>query len=111
MSYNLTKRTKKTVKFAKKLQYDYQKFKTIRYKLTASGNLILLMLDQKPMRTVSSLGLPKEQKLQIHENIEREKCRRYKRNEPFTKNSSIFNQYLRALRFLLFINIISKNQQ
>ena len=52
-------------------------FKTIHYKLTAWGNIIHLILNYKPMRPVSNLRLPKEQKQQIQENNEREKCRRH----------------------------------
>ena len=43
------------------------KFKTIRYKLTASGNIIHSILNYKPVRPVSNLRLPKEQKQQIQE--------------------------------------------
>ena len=50
-------------------------FKTIRYKKTALGNIIHSTLNYKPMRPVSNLRLPKEQKQQIQEKIEREKCR------------------------------------
>ena len=36
-------------------------FKTIRYKLTASGNIIHSILNYKPMRPMSNLRLPKGQ--------------------------------------------------
>ena len=52
-------------------------FKTIHYKLTASGNIIHSILNYKTRRPVSNLRLPKEQKQQIQEKIEREKCRRH----------------------------------
>ena len=52
-------------------------FKIIRYKLAASGNINHSILNYKPMRPVSNLRLPKEQKQQIQEKIEREKCRRH----------------------------------
>ena len=38
------------------------KFKTIRYKLTASGNINHSVLNYKLMRPVSNLLLPKEHK-------------------------------------------------
>ena len=40
-------------------------FKTIRYKLTASGNIIQPILNYKLMRLVSILPLHKEQKEQL----------------------------------------------
>ena len=52
-------------------------FKTIRYKLTASGYIIHSILNYKPMRPVSNLRPPKEEKQQTKEKIEREKCRRH----------------------------------
>ena len=52
-------------------------FKTIRYKLIAPGNIIHSILYYKPMRPVSYLRLPREQKQQIEEKIEPEKCRRH----------------------------------
>ena len=52
-------------------------YKSIRYKLTASGNIIHSILNYKPIRPVSNLRLPKEQKQQIQEKIEREICRRH----------------------------------
>ena len=47
-------------------------FKTIRYKMTASGNINHSILKYKPMRPVINLWLPEEQKQQIQEKIERE---------------------------------------
>ena len=64
-SYNLTKRTTKTEKFEKHFKIFIRNFKTIRYKLNASGNIIHLVLNYKPMRPVSNLRLPKEQKQRI----------------------------------------------
>ena len=52
-------------------------FKTIRYKLTASGNINHSKLNYKPMNSLINLRLPKEKKQQIHEKIEREKSRRH----------------------------------
>ena len=50
---------------------------TIRCKLTASGNINHSFLNHLiPMRRVINLRLPKEQKQQNHEKIEREKSRR-----------------------------------
>ena len=40
-------------------------FDTIRYKLNASGNIIHSVLNYMPMRSVSNLRLPKEQKQRI----------------------------------------------
>ena len=70
----MTKRTTKTKKFEKYFKMFIINF---RYKLTASGNIIHLILNDKPMRPVSNLRLPKEQKQQIQEKNEREKCRRH----------------------------------
>ena len=54
--------------------------KTIRYKLSALGNIIHSIFNYKLMRPVSNLRLPKEQKKQekqqIQMKIEPEKCRR-----------------------------------
>ena len=61
ISYNLTKRTTKSEKFEKYLKI-YLNFKTIRYELTASGNINHLFFNDKLIRTVSNLRLPKEQK-------------------------------------------------
>ena len=76
ISYNLTKRTTKTEKLEKYSKMFIIYFKTIRYKLTASGNINHSMLNYKPMGPLINLRLPKEQKQQYHEKIEREKCRR-----------------------------------
>ena len=72
------KRTK-TEKFEKYLKLYIINFKTIRYELTAPGNIIHLILTYEShsfdpqlrelMRPVSNLGLPKEQKQQIQEKI------------------------------------------
>ena len=62
VSYNLTKRTIKTEKFEKDLKMYIINFKTICYKLTASGNIIHSIQNYKLMRPVSNLRLPKEQK-------------------------------------------------
>ena len=46
VSYNLTKRTnKKTEKFEKYFKMFLMKFTTVRYKLTASGNIIHSLLN------------------------------------------------------------------
>ena len=62
-SYNLTKRTTKTKTFEKHFNMFIINFKTIRYKLNASGNIIHSVLNYKPMRPVSNLRLPKEQRI------------------------------------------------
>ena len=80
-------------------QKVYQNFKIIRFKLTASGNINHLILNYKPMRLVINWRLPKEQKQQIQEKDEREKVEGNKKNELFTKNSSIFHYFLRAMAF------------
>ena len=77
MSYNLTKRTTKTEKFEKYFKMFFINFKTIRYKLNASINIIHLTLNYKPMTPVSNLRQYKEQKQQVQEKNEREKCRRH----------------------------------
>ena len=64
ISYKLTKRTTKTEKFEKKLKMYIINFKTIRYKLSASGNIIHSVFNYKFMRPVSNLRLPKEQKIE-----------------------------------------------
>ena len=64
-SYNLTKRTTKTKTFEKHFKMLTKNFNTIRYKLNASGNIIHSVLNYKPMRPVSNLRLPKEQKQRI----------------------------------------------
>ena len=57
LSYRLTKRTTKTEKSLKK--YNIINFKTIRYKLTALGKIIHLIVNYNSLRTVSVLRLPK----------------------------------------------------
>ena len=52
----------KTEKFEKYLKMYIINLKTIRYKRTASGNIIYSNLNFKLKRPVSSLRLPKEQK-------------------------------------------------
>ena len=54
-----TKQNMKSLK--KKLEMYIINFKTIRYKLRASGNIIHSTFNYKPMRPVSNLRLPKEQ--------------------------------------------------
>ena len=44
-------------------------FKTIRYKLTASGNIDQSILNYQPMRPVINLRLPKEQEQQIQKKM------------------------------------------
>ena len=51
-------------------------FKTFRHKLTDLGNSNHSILNYKPRRPVINLRLPKEQKQQIQEKIEREKCQK-----------------------------------
>ena len=63
--YNLTKRTTKTEKFEKFFKMFIKKFKTIRYNLPASGNILQSSLNYKSMRPVGNLKQPKEQKQQI----------------------------------------------
>ena len=77
IGYNLTKRTTKPEKLEKYFKMFTINFKTIRYKLTASVNINHSILNYKPMRPVINLRLPKEQKQQIQEKIEREKGRRH----------------------------------
>ena len=77
ISYNLTERTTKTEKLEKCFKMFIINFVTIRYKLTASGNINHSTLNYKPMRPVINLRLPKETGQQIQEKIEPEKCRRY----------------------------------
>ena len=77
ISYNLTKRITKTEKLEKYFKMFIINFKTIRYNLTASGNLNHSILNYKPMRPVINLRLHKKQKQEIQEKIEREKCRRH----------------------------------
>ena len=77
ISYNFTKRTRKTEKLEKFFKMFIINLKTIRCKLTASGNINHSIANYKPMRPVFNLRLPKEQKQQIQEKIEREKCRRH----------------------------------
>ena len=62
ISYNLTKRTRKTKKFEKKLKMYLINFKTISYKLSALGNIIHSIFNYKPMRPVSKLRLLKNKK-------------------------------------------------
>ena len=66
ISYNLTKITQ-TEKFGKCSKMYIIDLKSIRYKLTALGNIIHSILIYKLMRPVSNLRLPKEQKQQIQE--------------------------------------------
>ena len=44
-------------------------FKTIRYKLTASGYIIHSILNYKPMRPVSNLRLPKEKNSKLKKKL------------------------------------------
>ena len=76
-SYNLTKRTTKTEKLEKYFKMFTINIKTIRCKLTASGSINHSILNYKPMRPVINVCLPKEQKQQIREKIEREKSWRH----------------------------------
>ena len=62
MKINLTKRTKTIEKFEKNLKTYIINLKSIRYKLTALGNIIPLVPNYKLMRAVSNFRLPKEQK-------------------------------------------------
>ena len=77
ISYNLTKRTTKFEKFENYLKMLIINFKTIRYVLTALGNIFHSIPNDKPMRLVSNLRLLKEQKQQIQGNFQREKCRKH----------------------------------
>ena len=77
ISYYLTKRTTKTEKLEKYFKMFIINFKTINYKLTASGDINHSVLNLKPMIPVIKLRLPKEQKQQIQEKIDREKSRRH----------------------------------
>ena len=77
INYNLTKRTTKTEKLEKYFKMFIINFKTISYKLTASGDINHSILNLKRMRNVIKLRLPKEQKQQIQEKIDREKSRRH----------------------------------
>ena len=63
ISYKLTKKTTKTEKFKKSLEmFNMIKFETIRYKMTASGNVNPWILIYKLLRHVSILRLPKVKK-------------------------------------------------
>ena len=77
ISYNLTKRISKTEKLEKCFKMFIINSMTIRYKLAASVKINHSILNYKLMRPVISLRLPKKQKQQIQEKIEREKCRRH----------------------------------
>ena len=73
----LTKTTTKTEKFEKALiMYNIVNSQTIRYKLSASVNIIHSIFNYKLMRPVSTLRPPKKnrQKQQIRKKLEREKC-------------------------------------
>ena len=77
-SYNLTKRTTKAKKFENYMKMYIINFKTKGYEPTASGNIIISILNYK---LVSNLRLPKEQKHAktaiSRKKNEREKCRRH----------------------------------
>ena len=61
IDYKLMKTTTKTEKYEKSLKiYNIINFKYLRCKLTASGNIIYLIVNYKFMRPVSILRLPKE---------------------------------------------------
>ena len=63
ISYKLTKRTTKTEKFEKILEmYNIIIYKTIGYKLTASGNITNLTVNYKFMKPIRILRLPKNKK-------------------------------------------------
>ena len=65
VSYKLTKRTTKTEKFEKFLKmYNIIIYKTIGYKVTASGNITHLIVNYKFMRPIRILRLPKNKKNQ-----------------------------------------------
>ena len=63
-NYKLTKRTTKNEKKMKNPKkpkmYNIINFKPIRYKVTASCNIIHSILNYKVMRLVNPLRLPKE---------------------------------------------------
>ena len=61
VKYKLTKRTKNTKKIEKSSKiYNITNFKTIRYKLTASGNINYSIFNYKLLRPVNKLRLPEE---------------------------------------------------
>ena len=72
-SYKLTKKTTKTGKIEKySKMYNIKCFKTVRYKLTASGNILHLMGNYNFLRPFCILRLPKEfkkQKQQIEKKL------------------------------------------
>ena len=62
LKYKLMKRTTNTEKKEKYSKiYDITNFKTIRYKLTAVGNIIHSIFNYKLLRPVNKLRLHKEQ--------------------------------------------------
>ena len=61
VKYKLMKRTTTTEKIEKSSKnYNITNFKTIRYKPTASSNIIQSIFNYKLMRPVNILRLPKE---------------------------------------------------
>ena len=63
ISNKLTKKKTKTEKFKKSLKiYNIINFETIRYKMTASGNINPRILNYKLLRPVSILRLLKDYK-------------------------------------------------
>ena len=60
ISYSLTTRTTKYQKFEKYLKMYIIKFQTKGYELTASGNIIISILNYQLKKLVINLRLPKE---------------------------------------------------
>ena len=61
VKYKLMKRTTNAEKTEKSSKiYNIKNFKTIRYKVTASGNMIHSIFNYKLMRPVNNLRLPKD---------------------------------------------------
>ena len=104
ISYNLTKRKTKTEKLEKKMKM-YINFKTIRYKLSASGNIVHSIFNYKLMRSVSNLRLPKEQKKGKTANS-RKKLRTVPKAKSFQKKTSLIaNLFPNNNGIFLFLTI------
>ena len=112
ISYNLTKRTTKTEKFENYLKLYIINFKTKGYELTASGSIIISILNYKLKRLVRILRLHKEQKTGKNSNfkkkIEREKCRRHYKMIFSLKTSLCSNNFLTEMEFFCFYQNVFK---
>ena len=106
ISYKLTKRTTKTVKFEKKLKLYIIKFKNICSNMSTSDNIVHSIFTYKLMRLVSNLQLPIEQKKQAKTSNSRKnwarKVSKALKSKRFNKLFPVSNNFFNSNEILLF---------